>query len=50
LVKSISRFQDLAYSGTIRDDGKLMVAGDASGVVQVSYITITIRRIIINNI
>ncbi|KAI9199294.1 WD40-repeat-containing domain protein [Polychytrium aggregatum] len=33
--KSISRFKDTAYSGTIRDDGKLLVAGDASGLVQV---------------
>ncbi|KNC99269.1 snoRNA-binding rRNA-processing protein UTP15 [Spizellomyces punctatus DAOM BR117] len=32
--KTISRFQDTAYSGHIRGDGKLLVAGDASGLVQ----------------
>lgn len=30
-----SRFSSEAFSGTIRGDGKLMVAGDASGLVQV---------------
>ncbi|TPX56790.1 hypothetical protein PhCBS80983_g04273 [Powellomyces hirtus] len=32
--KTISRFKDTAYSGYIRGDGKLMVAGDATGQVQ----------------
>jgi U3 small nucleolar RNA-associated protein 15 len=36
LVKTISRFKDVAHSGNIRADGKLLVAGDDSGVVQVS--------------
>ncbi|KAJ3179051.1 snoRNA-binding rRNA-processing protein [Gaertneriomyces sp. JEL0708] len=34
IKKTISRFKDTAYSGTIRGDGKLLVAGDASGLVQ----------------
>lgn len=33
--KTISRFKDTAYSGHIRPDGKLLVAGDATGLVQV---------------
>ncbi|KAI9342466.1 WD40-repeat-containing domain protein [Zopfochytrium polystomum] len=33
--KTITRFKDFAFSGCIRDDGKLLVAGDASGLVQV---------------
>ncbi|KAJ3416503.1 snoRNA-binding rRNA-processing protein [Chytridiales sp. JEL 0842] len=33
--KTISRFKDVAYSGNIRNDGKLLVAGDAAGVVQI---------------
>ncbi|KAJ3054425.1 snoRNA-binding rRNA-processing protein [Rhizophlyctis rosea] len=32
--KSISRFKDTAYSGHIRSDGKLLVAGDATGLIQ----------------
>ncbi|KAI8082758.1 WD40-repeat-containing domain protein [Halteromyces radiatus] len=32
--KTISRFKDLAYSATFRHDGKLIVAGDATGLVQ----------------
>ncbi|KAJ3020066.1 snoRNA-binding rRNA-processing protein [Thoreauomyces humboldtii] len=32
--KTISRFKDTAFSGTIRSDGKLLVAGDATGLVQ----------------
>ncbi|KAK2466248.1 hypothetical protein APHAL10511_001890 [Amanita phalloides] len=35
VVKTISRFKDVARSGNIRDDGKLLVAGDDSGLVQV---------------
>ncbi|KAF7721902.1 snoRNA-binding rRNA-processing protein [Apophysomyces ossiformis] len=33
--KKISRFNDIAYSGSFRNDGKLVVAGDATGLVQV---------------
>ncbi|KAF9412595.1 snoRNA-binding rRNA-processing protein [Podila epigama] len=32
--KTISRFKDVAYSGTIRADGRLVVAGDATGLIQ----------------
>lgn len=33
--KTISRFTDVAYSAHIRNDGKLLVAGDATGTIQV---------------
>ncbi|OZJ02132.1 hypothetical protein BZG36_04583 [Bifiguratus adelaidae] len=33
--KTISRFKDTAYGATFRNDGKLIVAGDATGLVQV---------------
>ncbi|KAF9921035.1 snoRNA-binding rRNA-processing protein [Linnemannia zychae] len=33
--KTISRFKDVAYSGTIRNDGRLVVAGDATGLIQI---------------
>ena len=36
VVKTISRFKDVARSGCIRADGKLVVAGDDSGLIQVS--------------
>ena len=36
VVKTISRFKDVARSGQIRSDGRLVVAGDDSGLVQVS--------------
>ncbi|TFK43490.1 Trp-Asp repeat-containing protein [Crucibulum laeve] len=35
VTKTISRFKDVARSGSIREDGKLVVAGDDSGLVQV---------------
>lgn len=35
VVKSIARFKDTARSANIRSDGKLVVAGDDSGLVQV---------------
>ena len=35
VIKTISRFKDVARSGCIREDGKLMVAGDDSGLIQV---------------
>jgi U3 small nucleolar RNA-associated protein 15 len=34
-VTTLSRFKDKAYSGTFRIDGKLLVAGGESGIVQV---------------
>ncbi|KAJ9075636.1 U3 small nucleolar RNA-associated protein 15 [Entomophthora muscae] len=33
--KTISRFTDTAYSASFRSDGKLLVAGDNSGVIQI---------------
>ncbi|CAG9465283.1 unnamed protein product [Pedinophyceae sp. YPF-701] len=33
-VRQFTRFQDTAYSGKFRDDGKLLVAGGEQGVVQ----------------
>ncbi|KAH3678560.1 hypothetical protein WICMUC_001369 [Wickerhamomyces mucosus] len=35
VVKTFSRFKDTVYSGEYRFDGKLLVAGDASGLVQI---------------
>ncbi|TFY82709.1 hypothetical protein EWM64_g1308 [Hericium alpestre] len=35
VTKTISRFKDVARSGCIRADGKLLVAGDDSGLIQV---------------
>lgn len=35
VVRTIARFKETAYSGEFRPDGKLLVAGDASGLVQV---------------
>ena len=35
VVKTISKFKELARSGTIRDDGNLVIAADDSGLVQV---------------
>lgn len=34
--KSVSRFQEVAYSGCFRHDGKLLVAGSEEGVVKVT--------------
>ncbi|KAI0832414.1 WD40 repeat-like protein [Trametes gibbosa] len=34
VTKTISRFKDVARSGCIRGDGKLVVAGDDSGLIQ----------------
>ncbi|CAJ0922523.1 19442_t:CDS:10 [Entrophospora sp. SA101] len=33
--KIISRFENTAFSGNIRNDGKLLVAGDGNGLIQV---------------
>jgi U3 small nucleolar RNA-associated protein 15 len=38
VTKTISRFNDIAYSGNIRNDGELLVAGDATGLIQVGNI------------
>ncbi|KIJ70519.1 hypothetical protein HYDPIDRAFT_172320 [Hydnomerulius pinastri MD-312] len=35
VTKTISRFKDVARSGNIRPDGKLVVAGDDTGLVQI---------------
>ena len=35
VTKTISRFKDVARSGNIRSDGKLIIAGDDTGLVQV---------------
>lgn len=35
MLRQLTRFKDTAYSGTYRSDGRLLVAGGASGVVQV---------------
>lgn len=35
VAKTFSRFKDTVYSGEYRFDGKLLVAGDASGLVQI---------------
>jgi hypothetical protein len=41
IIKTIARFKDVARSGFIRDDGKLLVAGDDSGLIQVSHPSLT---------
>lgn len=33
--RTFSRFKDVAYSGTFRQDGRLLVAGGQNGIVQV---------------
>jgi U3 small nucleolar RNA-associated protein 15 len=38
VAKTISRFKDVARSGSIRGDGKLIIAGDDTGLVQVNLI------------
>ncbi|KAF9652243.1 WD40 repeat-like protein [Thelephora ganbajun] len=35
VTKTISRFKDVARSGNIRSDGKLVIAGDDTGLVQI---------------
>jgi len=39
VTKTISRFKDVARSGSIRADGKLVLAGDDTGLVQVCQCT-----------
>jgi len=41
ITKTIARFKDVARSGFIRDDGKLLVAGDDSGLIQVTSLSST---------
>jgi hypothetical protein len=36
VYKTIARFKATAKSGNIRHDGKLVAAGDANGLIQVS--------------
>lgn len=35
LERQITRFKDIAYSGSYRVDGRLLTAGGESGIVQV---------------
>ncbi|CCC67344.1 hypothetical protein NCAS_0A07860 [Naumovozyma castellii] len=35
VIKTFSRFKDVVYSASFRSDGKLLVAGDATGLVSV---------------
>lgn len=35
VVKTIARFKETARAGTLRQDGKLVLAGDDAGLVQV---------------
>jgi U3 small nucleolar RNA-associated protein 15 len=37
VTKNISRFKDTARGGNIRKDGKLVVAGDDTGLIQVRH-------------
>jgi U3 small nucleolar RNA-associated protein 15 len=45
ITKTISRFKDVARSGSIRADGKLVVAGDDSGLVQVRQPVIHVHHL-----
>lgn len=46
ITKTIARFKDVARSGFIRDDGKLLVAGDDSGLIQVSHPFLGLRLLV----
>ena len=35
-LRQFTRFKDIAYSGSFRDDGKLLVAGGQDSIVQVA--------------
>lgn len=35
VIKTFSRFKDIVYSSSFRQDGKLLVAGDATGLVSI---------------
>ena len=41
VLRSYTRFQDDAFSGRFRKDGKLIVAGDKSGCVKVFDVQVT---------
>lgn len=45
VTKTISRFKDVARSGCIRGDGKLVVAGDDTGLVQVRAMSVFGRHV-----
>ena len=47
VTKTISRFKDVARSGCIRGDGKLVVAGDDTGLIQVSARRSLVHRIFV---
>jgi len=36
--RTIGRFKDKAYCGTLRADGKLLAAGGEDGIVQVKFV------------
>lgn len=38
MKKTISRFRQVAYSGTFRKDGQLLAAGSEEGVVKVGVV------------
>lgn len=38
MKKTISRFRQIAYSGTFRNDGQLLAAGSEEGVVKVGVV------------
>jgi U3 small nucleolar RNA-associated protein 15 len=44
ITKTISRFKDIARSANIRADGKLVIAGDDTGLVQVGTTHAHVRR------
>lgn len=44
VTKTISRFKDIARSGCIRADGKLLVAGDDTGLIQAFFFRSTKRN------
>ena len=44
VTKTISRFKDVARSGCIRGDGKLVAAGDDTGLIQVRTLPVPERR------
>ena len=36
--RTVGRFKDKAYGGTLRADGKLLAAGGEDGIVQVTFV------------
>lgn len=49
ITKTIARFKDVARSANIRNDGKLVVAGDDSGLIQVSRKRFWLRSLFLTN-